>query len=309
MGEDHAKGVIEDILLRFIATLPPSELENERLFVHLEQAHWFYDDHVLKDVKLPSMNLKTFCLKACKYSKPLNKYVKSFAQHWEKFRSYQRSVPACGAIVLTPNLKKVLLVKGWNNSKWGFPKGKINQGEDPAQCAIREVQEEIGYDISNLIEEKDYLEGEERQTSRVIRLYIVTGVAESSHFECKTQKEISAIQWFEIFKLEGQMSKKHLYTVLPFLPGLRQWIKRRRKKSRTSKLNGQKSQPESCTKDMTPQILSSPLPLGKSKPKHASEKPKRTKRKTRTPKKSHTRPNSARPTSKAVSRKSGAMSA
>jgi hypothetical protein len=31
-------------------------------------------------------------------------------------------------------------VKGWkSSSNWGFPKGKINETEPPASCAIREV--------------------------------------------------------------------------------------------------------------------------------------------------------------------------
>ena len=32
----------------------------------------------------------------------------------------------------------------WAKASWGFPKGKVNEGEEPCQCAIREV------DIVNL---------------------------------------------------------------------------------------------------------------------------------------------------------------
>jgi len=33
-----------------------------------------------------------------------------------------------------------ILVKGWKSSAgWGFPKGKINQDEEPHKCAVREV--------------------------------------------------------------------------------------------------------------------------------------------------------------------------
>ena len=36
---------------------------------------------------------------------------------------------------------QTLLVQGfWAKASWGFPKGKVNEGEEPCQCAIREVK-------------------------------------------------------------------------------------------------------------------------------------------------------------------------
>lgn len=33
-----------------------------------------------------------------------------------------------------------LLAQGfWTKSSWGFPKGKVDEGEQPVECAIREV--------------------------------------------------------------------------------------------------------------------------------------------------------------------------
>ena len=46
----------------------------------------------------------------------------------------------------------MLLVQGfWSKNSWGLPKGKVNEGEDPARCAAREVLEETGFDISATI--------------------------------------------------------------------------------------------------------------------------------------------------------------
>jgi mRNA-decapping enzyme subunit 2 len=39
---------------------------------------------------------------------------------------------------MNQELTKVLLVQGFRN-QWGFPKGKINEVEDPVDCAVREV--------------------------------------------------------------------------------------------------------------------------------------------------------------------------
>ncbi len=39
---------------------------------------------------------------------------------------------------------QVLLVTSRNHDRWVFPKGTIEQGETPAQCALREAGEEAG---------------------------------------------------------------------------------------------------------------------------------------------------------------------
>ena len=46
--------------------------------------------------------------------------------------------------------------------------------EEPEHCAAREVQEEIGYDITPLINKKDYIEQD--LSGQINRLYIVRGV-------------------------------------------------------------------------------------------------------------------------------------
>lgn len=64
-------------------------------------------------------------------------------------------------------MTKVLLVKGYRGSTWGFPKGKIDKDEDKVSCAVREVLEETGYDCSALIDGNEYLEMQwQQQVSR-----------------------------------------------------------------------------------------------------------------------------------------------
>lgn len=54
--------------------------------------------------------------------------------------AYKERVPVCGAILISKEWDKVLLVKGWNKgASWSFPRGKINKGETEAACAVREV--------------------------------------------------------------------------------------------------------------------------------------------------------------------------
>jgi 8-oxo-dGTP pyrophosphatase MutT (NUDIX family) len=39
------------------------------------------------------------------------------------------------------------LVKGRRHQKWSFPKGHVNQKENPYNCALREIAEETGLDL------------------------------------------------------------------------------------------------------------------------------------------------------------------
>lgn len=54
------------------------------------------------------------------------------------------SVPTYGAILISDDSNHVLLVQSyWAKSSWGFPKGKVNEDEEPLHCAIREVNTHI----------------------------------------------------------------------------------------------------------------------------------------------------------------------
>lgn len=88
-------------------------------------------------------------------------------------------MPTFGAILLSPSLDKVLMVKGWKaGASWGFPKGKVNKEEVGSHCAAREVFEETGFDVGPLLREPDFLEltSEQQRT----KLFLVTGVSEEA---------------------------------------------------------------------------------------------------------------------------------
>ncbi|KAH1246716.1 mRNA-decapping enzyme subunit 2 [Glycine max] len=82
-----------------------------------------------------------------------------------------------------------LLVKGWKGSSWSFPHGKKSKDEEDHACAIREVMEETGFDVSKLLNKDEYLEvifGQQR-----VRFYIIAGVKDDTAFAPLTKKEIS----------------------------------------------------------------------------------------------------------------------
>lgn len=54
-----------------------------------------------------------------------------------------------GSMVIWVADNRVLLVRnGYGERAWGFPGGVMNRREDPADCAVRELREETGIDVS-----------------------------------------------------------------------------------------------------------------------------------------------------------------
>ncbi|KAI8912037.1 Dcp2, box A domain-containing protein [Powellomyces hirtus] len=222
--------VLDDLQSRFIINVPEEELSSvERICFQIEQAHWFYEDFVREEnPRLSSFSLKNFCAQFFQYCPLLHRWAHDHETAFQNFMEYKVRVPVCGAIILNGKMDKVLLVKGWKaSSGWGFPKGKINKDEPEAPCAIREVQEETGFDISPYLRENEYVERTIK--GQRIRLYILTGVPEDTIFIPQTRKEIGDIQWHRLDDLPGwnknvviaSGEKRHkFYMVTAFVSGL-----------------------------------------------------------------------------------------
>jgi mRNA-decapping enzyme subunit 2 len=151
--------------------------------------------------------------------------------------------------MLNHAMDSVILVKGWKKgANWSFPRGKINKDEDDLDCAIREVYEETGYDIreAGLVpseEEVKYIEMTMREQH--MRLYVFRDVPMDTHFEPRTRKEISKIEWYRLsdlpaFRKKGQqqandgaqnaVNANKFYMVAPFLVPLKKWVVQQKKK-------------------------------------------------------------------------------
>ena len=245
---------LDDLSVRFLLNLPKSELSSvPRLCFQVEEAQWFYEDFVRPAVAasgaqpLPSLPLRQFCLMLFQHCPLLSGY--NDAQHiaaYEEFLAYKVRVPVRGAILLDESMENVVLVRGWKKgSSWSFPRGKINKDEKDLDCAVREVYEETGYDVrqAGLMpdQEKDAKYIDIVMREQHMRLFVFRGVPEDTHFEPKTRKEISKIQWYSIKDLPGFKKQKHsqagdasnaskFYMVAPFLGQLKKWINLQRKK-------------------------------------------------------------------------------
>ncbi|KAI1212282.1 uncharacterized protein F4807DRAFT_415451 [Annulohypoxylon truncatum] len=240
---------LDDLCVRFIINLPKADLSSvARICFQIEEAQWFYEDFIrLIDPTLPSMSLRSFTLKMFEYCPLLASFsAEEHIRAFEEFMTYKTRVPVRGAILLNDTMDAVVLVRGFKKgATWSFPRGKINMDEDDLDCAVREVYEEIGYDIreAGLITENSAAQYfEVTMQGQQVRLYVFRGIPENTVFGTRTRKEIGAIKWYKVEELPTYRKKKggrmngtggpgneKFYMVAPFMVQLRQWVSTQRK--------------------------------------------------------------------------------
>jgi 8-oxo-dGTP pyrophosphatase MutT (NUDIX family) len=254
------QALLESLSVRFILSLPTSELQSfERLLFSVEQAWWHYEDHERHKHNTKSLSLKEFTGLIFDSCPGLEPFHGSLEQIYQAFTEYKRTVPVCGAILLDPPMKKCLLVRGFKEgSGWGFPKGKLSLNESDEECAVREVMEETGFDISGKLIKKDYIRMQ--IGDQATKLFIIQGVDESTPFAPHVRGEIGAFGWHIIEHLPSSKSESknvyfddetgsrhRFYNVWPYMKKLRAWIAKNGKQRKEGKgdakiVDGRKSE-------------------------------------------------------------------
>jgi 8-oxo-dGTP pyrophosphatase MutT (NUDIX family) len=236
--------VMHDLDSRFLVNLPDEELSSfERIMFQLQQAHWYYLDFYSDryPAQLPSLGFKNFCTLYFQHIPTFRKHLSRFDQVYASFNAYLNAVPVCGCILVSPDMQSVLMVQGWAAQSWGFPRGKLDQHEDEITCAIREVEEEVGFDarawfkgydikpaaaeagtgkLSRQISsasntsssalaslQPSFLEAHTQ--NKATRLYVLLNVPRDTKFQTRTRKEIGQIEWIPISALPGGNAKNN----------------------------------------------------------------------------------------------------
>nr|XP_016944367.2 mRNA-decapping enzyme 2 isoform X1 [Drosophila suzukii] len=259
--------ILDDLASRFIINVPDMELNNLiRMCFQIELAHWFYldffcapetgeDGETPKSVqrKLPTVGIKQFAMQLFQHIPFLNKHFDTVDQILDQWKNYKLSVPTYGAILVSEDHNHCLLVQSYfARNSWGFPKGKINENEDPAHCATREVYEETGFDITDIIDANDYIEA--FINYQYTRLYVVRNIPMDTQFVPRTRNEIKCCDWFRIDALpvnkNDAISKAKLgknsnsfFMIMPFVKRLKKWVSERKAgiEPRRRKCSGQQS--------------------------------------------------------------------
>jgi len=232
--------VLDDLCSRFIINIPAEQREDlVRVLFAVELAHWFFIDFYCEDYNdLHVCNIREFAQQIFRHCPFLRDYVHNLDTILSRWRGYKLSVPTYGAVLIDPTYEHILLVRGfYNRESWGFPKGKVQENESPLKCAIREVMEEVGFDMKDRAYDDQYLERD--LNGQLIRLYIVKQVPLDTKFAPKTKNEIKEMRWFRIADLPCHrrdttpqvtlgLNPKAFFMVIPFIKDLRRWINQER---------------------------------------------------------------------------------
>ena len=233
---DLVENVLEELAGQFIHPLPPNIKEDPVMVCFfIEEAFWnFIKNYLCDDSYVKERTLNEFASQMFRHIDFLREHVDFVDSVIEEWQYYKSRIPTFGGILLNCTLDKVILVKSAKGF-WGFPKGKINEFEEPEECAAREVMEEVGLDIKSSINKKEFVEKHESNHSS--RLYIVPGVRESTELKPSCPYEIMSIKWFDLESIpsyvqdERRRSQRHgvssrkFFNVIPFMREILEWVK------------------------------------------------------------------------------------
>ena len=228
--------VVEELDERFIIGLDPKVLTDSKLiFFKIQKAFWYYKDHferLIKDKRAPSMPMDMFGQLLIEESQVLSKIYphEQRASRYREWQDFLKQVPRLGAICLNPSLDKVLMIQpfGRNRQCLQFPRGKLHAGENHPTAAAREVWEECGIRIENLMVESDWFEATIDSTHH--KLYVVFPVMEELVPTIQCNKEIEQILWYPLDQLPGwskvPSDDRGFFGVAPFVNQLKSYVRK-----------------------------------------------------------------------------------
>lgn len=222
--------ILEDLLVRFIINCPNEDLSSvERELFHFEEASWFYTDFIkLMNPTLPSLKIKSFAQLIIKLCPLVWKWDIKVDEALQQFSKYKKSIPVRGAAIFNENLSKILLVQGTESDSWSFPRGKISKDENDIDCCIREVKEEIGFDLTDYIDENQFIE--RNIQGKNYKIFLISGVSEIFNFKPQVRNEIDKIEWFDFKKISKTMYKSNIkyYLINSMMRPLSMWLRHQR---------------------------------------------------------------------------------
>lgn len=132
------------------------------------------------------------------------------------FASDCQLIEAAGGLVINDR-QQVLMIYRLDN--WDFPKGKIEDGEDPATAALREVAEETGLSNATLGEPLPPTFHTYRLNGKKILKqthWFIMHCPDASTLKPQTEEDITQAEWVDIEKVgthlkDSYASLRHLW--------------------------------------------------------------------------------------------------
>ena len=125
-------------------------------------------------------------------------------------RRAQTSFTVSAAGVITNECGEVLLLNHVLRpvSGWGLPGGFMNAGEQPEEAFRREIREETGLELSDVILTRI------RTLQRHIEIiFVAKGIGEAT----VKSREIIELDWFDLDNMPGEMSLDQQFLILKIL--------------------------------------------------------------------------------------------
>jgi ADP-ribose pyrophosphatase YjhB (NUDIX family) len=123
----------------------------------------------------------------------------------EAFKPMFAVIQAAGGLVHNPK-KEILLI--YRRQKWDLPKGKLDEGEDLEECAIREIKEETG--LKQVAIEKPLTTSYHTYTENGHEVLKETHwflmKAKEQKLAPQTEEDIEKAVWVPIAQLENYMT-------------------------------------------------------------------------------------------------------
>lgn len=111
----------------------------------------------------------------------------------------------------------VLLIK--RNGVWDLPKGKLEENEAIAQCAVREVAEEVGVKLPSLVSPlietyHEYSIGDKNVGKRTYWFSMILPVTNDVTFTPQRKEGIHEVKWFKLAEAKNRVGYQNLVQVL-----------------------------------------------------------------------------------------------
>ncbi|CDW76379.1 mrna-decapping enzyme 2 [Stylonychia lemnae] len=121
-------------------------------------------------------------------------------------------IPSFGALMFSKRFEKILFSNIYSNfiglvvyqnerdenvNKLDFPKGKADEGETDVECAIREISEEIQFNVRPYIDENQFIKIETIK-NKFVTLYLIQNIDEhNSNIKPIRSAEVQKVEWID----------------------------------------------------------------------------------------------------------------
>lgn len=125
---------------------------------------------------------------------------------------------AGGGVLYKPESSSLLVLLIQRNGFWDLPKGKLEKGESIEECAVREVEEEVGAkDLSidfYLCDTYHEFNDEEKRFGKTTSWYAMRFEKQDFEFEPEIKEGITDVKWVELEEAKSLVEFQNLVKVL-----------------------------------------------------------------------------------------------